>query len=67
VTTNSDLESVLDIGVDMVARIDADMIGHAQLQVYARAERFRYVLAPGQLRIGGDLLCALAELQGPST
>ncbi|MBY0242340.1 MAG: DUF4238 domain-containing protein [Burkholderiaceae bacterium] len=46
----------LDIDADLVARINTDIIRNAQRQVYARDERFRYMLASRQVRMGGDLL-----------
>lgn len=57
---------VLDVGLDAVTRINTDIIAHAQRQIYAKDDRFRYAITPGQVRFGADLLRDLSSLQGRS-
>lgn len=57
---------VLDVGLDVVTRINTDIIAHAQRQIYAKDDRFRYAITSGRVRFGADLLRDLSSLQGGS-
>lgn len=54
-------DSVIDADERQVALFNAAIIGHRGRQIYARDDRFRYMMRDGRLRRGSDVLRDLAN------